>query len=36
LTADQYEAQHRKKTVIYLKRKAAQLGLEIIEVADAA
>jgi hypothetical protein len=31
-----YEAQHRKQQVIHLKRKAARLGLEIIEVADAA
>ena len=31
-----YDAQHRKQQVIHLKRKAAQLGLEIIEVADAA
>jgi hypothetical protein len=34
--AEIYEAQHRKQQVIHLKRKAAQLGLEIIEVADAA
>jgi hypothetical protein len=31
-----YEAQHRKQQVIHLKRKAAQLGLQIIEVAPAA
>ena len=30
-----YQAQHRKQQVIHLKRKAAQLGLEIIEVAAA-
>src|SRR4029077_19217668 len=34
--AEFYEAQHRKQQVIHLKRKAAQLGFEIIEVADAA
>jgi transposase len=34
--AELYEAQHRKQQVIHLKRKAAPLGLEIIEVADAA
>jgi transposase len=34
--AEFYEAQHRKHQVIHLKRKAAQLGLEIIEVAAAA
>src|SRR4029077_787202 len=34
--AELYEAQHRKQQVIHLKRKAAQLGFEIIEVADAA
>ncbi len=34
--AELYEAQHRKQQVIHLKRKAAQLGLEIIEVAAAA
>jgi hypothetical protein len=34
--AEFYEAQHRKQQVIHLKRKAAQLGLEIIEVAAAA
>jgi hypothetical protein len=28
--------QHRKQQVIHLKRKAAQLGLQIIEVAAAA
>src|SRR6201997_2621694 len=31
-----YETQHRKQQVIHLKRKAAQLGLQIIEVAAAA
>jgi hypothetical protein len=31
-----YDAQHRKQQVIHLKRKAAQLGLQIIEVAPAA
>jgi transposase len=31
-----YETQHRKQRVIHLKRKAAQLGLQIIEVAAAA
>jgi transposase len=31
-----YEAQHRKQQVIHLKRKAAQLGLQIIELAPAA
>ena len=31
-----YEAQHRKQQVIHLKRNAAQLGLEIIDVANAA
>jgi hypothetical protein len=30
-----YETQHRKQQVIHLKRKAAQLGLQIIEVAAA-
>jgi hypothetical protein len=34
--AEFYETQHRKQQVIHLKRKAAQLGLQIIEVADAA
>jgi transposase len=34
--AELYEAQHRKQQVIHLKRKAAQLGLQIIEVAAAA
>jgi hypothetical protein len=34
--AELYESQHRKQQVIHLKRKAAQLGLQIIEVADAA
>jgi hypothetical protein len=33
--AEFYEAQHGKQQVIHLKRKAAQLGLEIIEVAAA-
>jgi transposase len=31
-----YDAQYRKQQVIHLKRKAAQLGLQIIEVAAAA
>jgi hypothetical protein len=34
--AELYEAQNRKQQVIHLKRKAAQLGLEIIAVAHAA
>ena len=34
--AEFYEAQHRKQQVIHLKRKAAQLGLEIIDVTAAA
>ena len=34
--AEFYETQHRKQQVIHLKRKAAQLGLEIIEVAETA
>jgi hypothetical protein len=34
--AEFYEAQYRKRQVIHLKRKAAQLGLQIIEVAAAA
>jgi hypothetical protein len=34
--AEFYEAQRRKQQVIHLNRKAAQLGLEIIEVAAAA
>jgi hypothetical protein len=34
--AEFYEVQHRKQQVIHLKRKAAQLGLEIIDVAAAA
>ncbi len=34
--AEFYAAQHRKQQVIHLKRKAAQLGLQIIEVAAAA
>jgi hypothetical protein len=34
--AELYESQQRKQQVIHLKRKAAQLGLEIIDVADAA
>ena len=34
--AEFYEGQHRKKQVIHLKRKAAQLGLQIIELAAAA
>jgi hypothetical protein len=33
--AEFYEAQHGKQQVIHLKRKAAQLGLEIIDVAAA-
>jgi hypothetical protein len=34
--AEFYEAQHRKQQVIHLKRKAAPLGLQIIEVAAVA
>jgi len=34
--AEHYGTQHRKQQVIHLKRKAAQLGLQIIEVAAAA
>src|SRR6267378_5337425 len=34
--AQLYETKHRKQQVIHLKRKAAQLGLQIIEVAAAA
>ena len=34
--AEFYEAQHRKQQVIHLKRKAAQLGLQIVEAAAAA
>jgi transposase len=34
--AECYDAQYRKQQVIHLKRKAAQLGLQIIEVAAAA
>jgi hypothetical protein len=34
--AEFYETQHRKQQLIHLKRKAAQLGLQIIEVAAAA
>jgi hypothetical protein len=34
--AELQEAQHCKQQVIHLKRKAAELGLEIIEVAAAA
>src|SRR6266403_369087 len=34
--AELYETKHRKQQVIHLKRKAAQLGLQIIEVAAAA
>ena len=34
--AEFYDAQHHKQQVIHLKRKAAQLGLQIIEVAPAA
>ncbi|HEU4389309.1 MAG TPA: IS110 family transposase, partial [Blastocatellia bacterium] len=31
--AEIYEAQHRKRQVYSLKRKAAQLGFQVIEVA---
>jgi hypothetical protein len=31
-----YQTQHRKQQIIHLKRKAAQLGLQITEVAAAA
>ena len=31
--AEFYEAQYRKQQVSYLKRRAAQLGLQIIEAA---
>jgi hypothetical protein len=34
--AESFKSQHRKQQDIHLKRKASQLGLEIIEVADAA
>jgi hypothetical protein len=34
--AECYNAQYRKPQVIHLKRKGAQLGLQIIEVAAAA
>jgi transposase len=34
--AELYDARYRKQQVIHLKRKAAQLGLQIIEVATAA
>ena len=34
--AELYDAQYRKQQVIHLKRKAAQLGLPIIEVAQSA
>ena len=34
--AELYDAQYRKQQVIHLKRRAAQLGLQIIEVAPAA
>jgi len=34
--AELYDAQYRKQQVIHLKRKAAQLGFQIIEVAPAA
>jgi hypothetical protein len=34
--AEVYDAQYRKQQVIHLKRKAAQLGLQIIELAPAA
>jgi hypothetical protein len=33
--AQSYDAQYRKQQVIHLKRKAAELGLQIIEVAAA-
>ena len=34
--AELYDAQYRKQQVIHLRRKAAQLGLQIIELAPAA
>ena len=34
--AELYDAQYRKQQVAHLKRKAAQLGLQIIELAPAA
>jgi hypothetical protein len=34
--AELYDAQYRKQQVIHLKRKAALLGLQIIEVVPAA
>jgi hypothetical protein len=34
--AEFYETQHRKHQVIHLKRKAAKLGFQIIEVPAAA
>jgi len=34
--AQLYDAQYRKQQVIHLKRKAAQLGLQIIEPVAAA
>ena len=34
--AEFYEAQHRKQQLIYLSRKAALLGFQIIEAAAAA
>jgi len=34
--AELHDAQYRKHQVIHLKRKAAQLGLQIVEVAPAA
>jgi hypothetical protein len=34
--AEFYEAQYRKQQVVHLKRKAAQLGFQITEVAAAA
>jgi transposase len=34
--AELYDAQYRKQQVLHLKRKAAQLGLQIIELAPAA
>jgi hypothetical protein len=34
--AELYDAQYRKQQVMHLKRKAVQLGLQIIEVPPAA
>jgi hypothetical protein len=34
--AELYDAQYRKQQIIHLKRKATQLGLQIIELAPAA